>query len=192
MREHQKQIDGMSKAIMHAVDMNNNGTLSSDEFEEFRRFLIGHSNDLLPMEGYVAARESGKFEYFEDLAGTDEDDERDPQTVQKDRTAIANKVVASYLTELWLAGHVDDKTYLDTMREGGGGLPDDVEKAITDGTEDEGTHAVEVFMAKSFPEEDEASADDNAYAAFREANPLEEAEAPKDEPEDLEALRVAQ
>jgi hypothetical protein len=111
------QMKGMERAFYHALDMNRNGELDEQEFDEFRKYLTSLTLDAYTMDEYTSERASGKFDERRRFAGHAHG--VDPQEGNKAREAIAKKVVANFLTRMWDAGHVDDETYATEMEKVG-------------------------------------------------------------------------
>jgi hypothetical protein len=110
-----KLIEGMNTAMRHAVDMNRNGMLDEKELDEFRKYIIWTAIEEAPME-YHASAQPGVIDQLRADAGPHESDTRHPDDVNADRKAIAQKIVANFLTDGWIAGAIDDETYQLEMR----------------------------------------------------------------------------
>ena len=107
-------LEGMNRAFFHAVDMNRSGELEAEEVEEFRKYIVNLAIDQLGMDDYLAMRDSGELEKLQRSHG--HADDVDTYSGQKSREALARKIVASFIDQMYEAGHVDDETYAVEMQ----------------------------------------------------------------------------
>jgi len=116
------ELNGMNLAFFHAVDMNRNGELDEKELEEFRRYIIGLAVDLLPMQEYAAMRgENGEGHNYGGELHYYAHESRLPDGVSQHdgknaREAIARKIAANFINQMYESGHVDDETYATEMQ----------------------------------------------------------------------------
>jgi hypothetical protein len=59
--------------------------VTEQELDEFRRYLIGQSTEVLTMDEYAKLRETGGFDDIRSMAGQNSaDEERDPREVENE------------------------------------------------------------------------------------------------------------
>jgi len=107
-------LEGMNRAFFHAVDMNRSGELEAEEVEEFRKYIVSLAMDHLGVDDYIAMRDSGDLDKLRSSHGYAEG--VDSRSGQEAREALARKIVASFINQMYEAGHVDDETYAVEMQ----------------------------------------------------------------------------
>jgi hypothetical protein len=118
MSKHERQnVSGMRFALEHGRKMRERGDLTSDQFEDLRRYVakaaleanVGFDD----MESYRQMRDSGALDEARKFAGT-EPGER-PAAANGRRAGVFRKVVSSFVGDAVDAGKIDESEALRTL-----------------------------------------------------------------------------
>jgi hypothetical protein len=103
-KEVQRQLDGIRNMVAHAEHLARQGIISHDELEHARTFALEQRfGPLMDTETYIAARQNGDFEKFQQLIN----DERSGTPEQRELTA--RKIAAHKITDAALQNLTDDE-----------------------------------------------------------------------------------
>lgn len=115
-----RNLQGIERAMRHAVTMHQEGRLHPKDLDEFRRSALGTTIDLMPVDAWARLRSTQEgndhLQRMMEEAGQDyREDPREEREMIGTRDRIVRRILSDYIGQLWENGQMDDETYIQQM-----------------------------------------------------------------------------